>query len=697
MTTQRAQKLILLLVAAIGLIILVANLQGTLNSESFSKLTLQPLLLFGGLAIVLHMTGHWLRALKHRYLLEQIRPIRTADVFKGQMVGLLFNAVLPLRLGEIVRAHYIGKKVSISRAAVFATIVFERWLDAAILAGVGLAVLLTVSGVNSVTAYITLGLLGTVALLGFAIYTVNHQKPWMLHSIHSFTALFNKRIRDRLRLIFWSGIYGLKNVLQRAAMGRYITLSIIMWLCYGLAAYVLIAGLLPQLPYGQQILASVGAYMGVSAPTGPTYLGPFQDIFVAVSGINSEFVALGLWLLLVVPTSLMGLLFLLQRQKKPSKEVTVLDVLKNKLYRDADITKEFSQFLDAYFRGDEINHILNSQELSKNFQVIKTFKGGSNALTLLAWQDEKLIVKKITLKQYEEKLRAQYLWLSNYQKLPRITKVLGEQRNNPDYYSIDIEYRDNYIPFFDVIHSSSRKVSAEILIDVCKYVAKHIHTPQKPLKNAKHVLDTYISSKVIGKITDAANNNVDITHLLAYDTIKVNGRELLNFHGVLERITKNKQAMADLQEVVDCPIQGDLTVDNLIVDPATNKFLILDPNNENAISDPIVDYSKLTQSLRSGYEFLYYLESCQVNDNTVTFEERRSVQYSQLNKVLLEHLKTELTPGRYRALLFHEAVHYCRMLTYRTSINPRTAAAFYCIAVRLFNDFIQQYETTSGK
>lgn len=695
--TQRVQKIILLLIAAIGLVVLAVNLQSSISADSFAKLTLEPLLIFGSLAVALHMTGHWLRALKHRYLLEQIRPIRTRDVFKGQMVGLLFNTILPLRAGELVRAHYIGKKVSISRAAVFATIVFERWLDAAILSCVGIIILLSTHGSAPIAAYITLGLLMTVAILGLAIYTANHEKPWLLHWIHRFTALFNVRIRNRLRLVFWSGIYGLKNILQRAGMVRYISLSLIMWLCYGLAVYVFIAGLLPQLPLTHHLLAPVAVYMGVSAPTGPTYLGPFQDIFVAISGINSHFVGLGLWLLLVAPTSLMGLAFLLQRHKKQANDSTVLDVLKNKLYRDADITKDFAQFLDAYFRGDEINHILNSQELSKNFQVIKTFKGGSNALTLLAWQDEKLIVKKITLKQYEEKLRAQYLWLLNYQKLPRITKVLGEQRNNPDYYSIDIEYRDNYIPFFDSIHSSSKKSSAEILLAVCEYVAKHIHTPQKPLKQAKKALNSYIENKVIGKIADAANNSVDITHLLAYDTVTVNGRDLVNFHRILERIKKHPQAMADLHEVVDCPIQGDLTVDNIIVDPATSKFLIIDPNNENAISDPIVDYSKMTQSLRSGYEFLYHLDSCQVSGNTVTFEERRSMQYSYLNKVLLDHLKATLTPGRYRALLFHEAVHYCRMLTYRTSIKPHTAAAFYCIAVRLFNDFIEQYETPEAK
>ena len=687
------QKIVLLTLAILGLAVLIANVYSSVGNGTIDigDLSLQNLVMFGAAAVVLQMAGHWLRAVKHRFLLEQIRPIKTYAVFKGQMIGLLFNAVLPFRLGEIIRAHYIGKHVSISRSAVFATIIFERWLDAAILGIIGVVVVCFVA--NATLAYVTLGLSAVVVILGYLIVSAIQQKPWLLRVVYKTSQIFNKRLRNRLRLVAWSAIYGLNNTVQRVHVMRYLGLSLAMWVLYGASVLILIVGLLSAVPSGQQFLATLAAYLGVSAPSGPAYIGSFHDIFSAISGLQSYFVAVGVWLLLVAPTTLLGLVFLLQRHTAPaSTGATVLEVLKNKLYRDADITQEFANFLSAYFRGDEINHILNSQEIAKSFQVIKTFKGGSNALTLLAWQNNAMVVKKITLKQYEDKLRAQYLWLKEYAKHSRIAKVVNEH-SRPDYYAIDIEYRENYIPFFDVIHSSSTATSSKILLDVCNYVDKHIHTPRKPLKQADKVLDGYIASKVIGKVSDSAKANVDIAHLLGYDTIIVNGRTLINFEGILEKITHSKEAMADLRDVVECPIQGDLTIDNLIVDPATNKYLIIDPNNENSISDPIVDYSKLTQSLHSGYEFLYYLDDCEVKDSSVTFEEKRSVQYSRLYKELTKHLQASLSPSRYRALLFHEAVHYCRMLTYRTSINPRTAAAFYGVAVRLLNDFMEQYET----
>lgn len=687
MRSRVSQKIILFCLAFVGLVLLIVNVRLSFNSVSVFNVPASSIIIFGGLAVLLQMVGHWLRAVKHRYLLEQIRPIRTPDVFKGQMVGLLFNAVLPFRIGEIIRAHYIGKRVSISRAAVFATIMFERLIDAALLTLVAVIIIAT-NPFNSVLVWVAGGLLIAVLGLGYGMYAINAQKKWLLSAIYRSTKLFNKRVRDRLRMVFWSGIYGLMSVLQRANMRRYLALSGVMWLCYALSVYVFIAGVWPNA--GLQPVAA--AYLGVSAPTGPAYLGSFQEIFIAISGLPSYFLAFGLWLLFVGPTSLLGLLFLASFQKSPAKQDAVLETLKNKLYRDADITREFSQFLDAYFRGDRINHILHSQELAKEFQIIKTYTGGSSAVTLLAWQDNTMVVKKITLKQHEDKLRAQYVWLKEYKKLKRIPKLLGEHRKHPDYYAIDIEYRENYIPFFDVIHSSSVATSKAVLMDVCQYVARHIHQPQKKRKNMASLVRSYITQKAVGKITDSASANVDIAHLLGYETIVVNGREIVNFQQIIERILAHPKAMADLQEITESPLQGDLTVDNLIVDPATHEYLILDPNNENSISDPVVDYAKLTQSLHSGYEFLRTLDFCSITDNTVTFEERRSVQYDQLFKALSKHLQEELTPGRYRALLFHEAIHYCRMLTYRTTINPDTAAVFYCIAVRLFNNFMEQYD-----
>jgi hypothetical protein len=82
-----------------------------------------------------------------------------------------------------------------------------------------------------------------------------------------------------------------------------------------------------------------------------------------------------------------------------------------------------------------------------------------------------------------------------------------------------------------------------------------------------------------------------------------------------------------------------------------------------------------------------------VNGNTIQFIEKRSHQYGLLFSHLSQKMIRELPPHRHRALLFHEAVHYCRMLTYRVTLNPTTAPVFYGIATRLFAAFMDQYST----
>jgi len=699
MRALRDKRFIFVAIACFGILLLAFQLLNT-RGITLRITTLHILLTYGLSAIALQMIGHWLRAVKHRYLLEQIRPIHTREVFKGQMIGLLFNTVLPFRLGELVRAHYIGKGVLISRSAVFATILFERLLDTFVLVLIGILLLVQGTLTTSLDFAVSLLSLGAITLV-VLLWSARSQQTWILQAISRISAQFNLQLRDRMRMMCWSAIYCLKNVITMRRMPRYLLLTGLMWICYIASAYVLVVGILPSVSLTKQLTASVAAYFGVSLPSGPAYIGTFRTLFTNISTIpgnvlGTTHTAFALWLLLIVPTTILGLCFLFLKQRIYTHDSDdSLSALRNKLYRDSDITPEFSHFLDAYFRGDRINRILTAEELASNFQVLKTFKGGSNASTLLVWQDERMIVKKVTLKQYEEKLRAQYLWLEKYQKLPKVSHVIGEHRRNKDYYAIDIEYHDTYVPFFDVIHSSSNRHNKEILQAVCSFVDKRLHKPKRPLaKNTKRLVKSYIRTKAIGKVTDAASASLSISHLLTYDTLIVNGRTIKNFQSVIDDIMKNKQAMSDLTDIVECPIHGDLTIDNLIVDPTKNDFVILDPNNENAISDPIVDYAKLMQSLHSGYEFLYYLRNCTIKGDTINFEERRSVQYNVLYRELNRYLEANLSPGRRRAVVFHEAIHYCRMLTYRTSINPGTAAAFYCVAVRLFNDFLEQYDDT---
>jgi preprotein translocase subunit YajC len=692
-------KLLTIAIAIIGIIIGVFySLPFTFNTQILSEFFSDPIVIISLIsAILLQFIGHWIRAMKHKLILQQIRPVRTLEIFKGQTIGSLFNAILPFRLGELVRAHYVARGVSISRAAVFATILFERLIDTLILLVIGIVLLLTIASNNATLLNVVTFLVVISLMLSFLLYSMRAQKKWILKSVHHLSRLFNETIRNKIRMISWSSIYVLKNGIGRHMITSYLYLSLLMWGFYISSTFIFVVTILSKASFEEQLMSATGAYYGVSAPSGPAYLGSFQQIFTGVSNVSMDLlhadnITFLLWALLIIPISILGFWFLLRPQsiERHEKNSDMMAALKNKLYRDVDITKEFSHFLDAYFRGSQLNKILTTEEHRNNFNTIKTFKGGSNALTLLAWQDETMVVKKITLPQYKDKLTAQYEWLKKYDKNPEIAHVLAEYSDN-DFYSIDIEYKDEYITFFDYIHSSSYKDSLKVLSDVYDFVNKKLYKPAKQKKSQHMLVKDYLESKVLRKITDASNTNLAISNLLLYEKIVINGEEYENFNIIIDKLNNNKKALNDLATIYESPIHGDLTVDNLIVNPKNMSFILLDPNNENAISDAVVDYAKTMQSLHSGYEFLCTLSSCTVVENSVSFEESRSIQYNKLYEELSSILKKDLTPERYKAVLFHEAVHYCRMLTYRCDINPETAAVFYAIAVRLFNEYIWQY------
>ena len=75
----------------------------------------------------------WLRAVRWRYLLKPVKSLTAGRLFSPVMIGFMANNLLPMRLGEFVRAYSLGEKEKISKSASFATIVVERVFDTFIL------------------------------------------------------------------------------------------------------------------------------------------------------------------------------------------------------------------------------------------------------------------------------------------------------------------------------------------------------------------------------------------------------------------------------------------------------------------------------------------------------------------------------------------------------------------------------------
>lgn len=318
--------------------------------------------------------------------------------------------------------------------------------------------------------------------------------------------------------------------------------------------------------------------------------------------------------------------------------------------------------------------------------VVRKFTGSSKATTALMQDASGQWVRKLAVGPESDKLEYQYAWLSERMNLAHLPRVRGFRRSREEAV-LDLEFYAEHIPFFDYIHSSPVSASARILESILSFVGRRIHGRSQTESSAGE-LERYLEEKVLGKVAACRKQAPGVDSLMTHRTLRINGRRHENFPYILEKILGDREVVSALAQGRRSPLHGDLTVDNLIVDGAD--YIILDPNGENHLSDPLVDYAKLYQSLHTGYEFLCGIPEFKPDNDRIELPDPRSPEYRALFTVLASTARKHLGRRRARLLKFHEAVHYARMLPYKAHKNPGTTGVFFATMVRLFNEFYEE-------
>jgi uncharacterized protein (TIRG00374 family) len=112
------------------------------------------------LALLFHL---YFRTLRWQWLLKPMGEVSFWPAFRGLVIGIMGNTVLPARAGEFLRAYVLGRSTGLPKTGVFATLVVERIFD-------GLTVLLVlvvviILGVRNEDLQ-RAGMLGAVFYLG---------------------------------------------------------------------------------------------------------------------------------------------------------------------------------------------------------------------------------------------------------------------------------------------------------------------------------------------------------------------------------------------------------------------------------------------------------------------------------------------------------------------------------------------------
>jgi len=266
---------------AILLLIRFSNWQGVLE-----VLTLMELSWFAA-AIIFYLLGILMRALSWMTLLQN--KASSGRVFLTLNEGYLLNNIFPFRLGELGRAVLLSQATGLSGFFVLSTIIIERAYDVAVAAGLLLATLPFVLGLDAGQTIASLvGVLVTLVLVSLFLLARYRQRLIMkLEAYGETRPLFRERILHRIESLL-DGLGALSQVDQFLLSVFYMLVA---WLFGSIQLYFLSFSLgIDVQSWGIGFVVGVIS-LGIALPSAPAGLGIYE---VAMVGALS---------LLGVPTS----------------------------------------------------------------------------------------------------------------------------------------------------------------------------------------------------------------------------------------------------------------------------------------------------------------------------------------------------------------------------------------------------------
>ncbi|MDM7917419.1 MAG: lysylphosphatidylglycerol synthase transmembrane domain-containing protein [Candidatus Eisenbacteria bacterium] len=238
--------------------------------------------------VILTLFAFWIRALRWGLLLRGVRRLPQPTLFSATMIGFLANNVLPARLGELVRAHVVGRRGEISRSAALASIVVERIFDLFTMLGLFAVVMATTSfpgGLEKVAiAVLGVGLVSLVLLLLWNRY------PGRFVGI--VLPLVPARLREKTEAMaerFRTGLLVFNNVPHLIAVAGY---SILMWAAIVVVMWLVMISLAIHVPQPQaSMVALVAIALVTMIPSAPGFIGTLQGggtAALVVFGVSRE-------------------------------------------------------------------------------------------------------------------------------------------------------------------------------------------------------------------------------------------------------------------------------------------------------------------------------------------------------------------------------------------------------------------------
>lgn len=227
---------------------------------------------------------YWFKACRWRLLLKPIGDFRTLrDLYPYVMIGFGFNNLLPVHMGEVMRAFMFAKHAHVKVSAVVTSVVLERIFDSVSVLTLLCFGLAFVPGLPPKIRTTTMVLAICVACLVLALvmYVLWTQKFIAMVTV-VLSRILSPRLLGKLTGVLESGATGLAALKDPRLVAAILALSMGNWVINGMVIHMALWSFgLPNSLLISCIVLGLTA-IGAAFPSAPGYFGVIQACFMAV-------------------------------------------------------------------------------------------------------------------------------------------------------------------------------------------------------------------------------------------------------------------------------------------------------------------------------------------------------------------------------------------------------------------------------
>jgi hypothetical protein len=327
-------------------------------------------------------------------------------------------------------------------------------------------------------------------------------------------------------------------------------------------------------------------------------------------------------------------------------------------------------------------------------KVLEILKGGSLGRTeLIQTHLGELRVRK-SISSLKNREYGEVRWHSQLKRLQRYDSLLPglfpkviQLGATEDSYFFDIEYFKGFcnLKSFFCDYSPNHyqiELIAEKVIDCAARLHSYAIFDSYPGS-----LGVYLQEEVLQKLSDACEDT-RFEVFSDISTIQLNG---LGMPSLKSQIPWLREFVAKIKNGTECFTHGNLTLENILINPNSFEIRFIDPYDENIIDCREADFSQILQCSSSHYGIMSDYEPF-VNGASVFLDYKIPTPLIQFNEVISMRFTSSGLDLNTELLDFLHFSQFARMLPFKVqSGDLKRAILFYALSCKLIQEMRVRY------